>query len=215
MKALINDRLNELKSKLSEEQRPKLTKKLNTHKIFELLSRISELERLKKLIPILLIILASCSPQKRINRIVKKHPELLVADTIRVIDTLVIEAVHFDTIIKVNQDVSGVDSILNSFKGKIDSITNLKLSNDIKYYITQRKTIEDTLYHFQDDLEVLIWEDENGINVKVNKPEQEIIREVLVPYQQIKTVKKHSFNWFLIGLLIGFILIVLINKLTK
>jgi hypothetical protein len=125
MKALINDRLNELKSKLSEEQHPKLTKKLNTHKIFELLSRISELERLKKLIPILLIILASCSPQKRINRIVKKHPELLVSDTIRVVDTVIIEAVHFDTII-VNQDVSGVDSILNSFKGKIDSITNLK-----------------------------------------------------------------------------------------
>jgi len=139
-----------------------------------------------KLLPIILILLVSCSPQRRINRIVKKHPELLVNDTIKVIDTLVIDAIKFDTIIKVNQNVSGVDSILNSFKGKIDSLTHLKLGNDIKYYITQRKTIEDTLHHFQDDLEVLIWQDENGINVKVNKPEEEIIREIQVPYEKIQ-----------------------------
>lgn len=180
MKALINDRLNELKSKLSEEQHPKLTKKLNTHKIFELLARISELERLKKLIPILLIILASCSPSKRINRIVKKHPELLVSDTIRVVDTVIIDSYIHDTTTKFieHKTVEVINNERVNLKYRYDTITN-----EIHHYVECKG---DTL-----------------------------IREVLVPYKQIKTVKKHSFNWFLIGLLIGFISIVLINKLTK
>lgn len=55
---------------------------------------------MKTLIIILLILTISCSPQKRINRIVKNHPDLLVKDTIRVIDTLIIQSIHYDTTTK-------------------------------------------------------------------------------------------------------------------
>lgn len=170
---------------------------------------------MKPLIIILALFAISCSPSKRINRIVKNHPELLVKDTIRVIDTLVIQSIKFDTIIKVNKDVSGVDSILNSFNDKIDSITKIKLGNDIKYYITERKAINDTLKHYQDDLEVLIWEDENGINVKVNKPEQEIIREIQVPYEKINVTTRKGFVWFdwlLIGVLISLLTFIFLKS---
>ena len=51
-----------------------------------------------KLLPyIIAISLLSCSPQKRLNRLVKKHPDLLSNDTIRVIDTLVIPTIQIDT----------------------------------------------------------------------------------------------------------------------
>ena len=51
-----------------------------------------------KLLPyILAIALLSCSPQKRLNRLVKKYPDLLSNDTIRVIDTLVIPTIQIDT----------------------------------------------------------------------------------------------------------------------
>ena len=53
----------------------------------------------KSIIQIFLILLiVGCTPQKRLNRIVKNNPHLLVKDTIRVVDTIVIDNYSFDTI---------------------------------------------------------------------------------------------------------------------
>lgn len=49
---------------------------------------------------ILILLLASCSPQKRLNRLVKKHPELIKVDTLSVHDTLHIETIKADTVFK-------------------------------------------------------------------------------------------------------------------
>ena len=46
----------------------------------------------------LLIFVVSCSPQKRINRIVKNNPHLLAKDTIRIIDTIIVPNYSYDTI---------------------------------------------------------------------------------------------------------------------
>ena len=46
----------------------------------------------------LILILVSCSPQKRINRIVKNNPHLLAKDTIRIIDTIIVPNYSYDTI---------------------------------------------------------------------------------------------------------------------
>lgn len=43
------------------------------------------------------IILASCSPQKRLNRLVALHPELVQNDTIHIRDTTIIPATRIDT----------------------------------------------------------------------------------------------------------------------
>lgn len=52
----------------------------------------------KGIIQILFLILISCSPQKRLNRIVRNNPHLLNKDTIRVIDTIVLQNYSIDTI---------------------------------------------------------------------------------------------------------------------
>ena len=49
---------------------------------------------------IILIVLSSCTPQKRLNRLVKKNPELIRVDTLRIIDTVIIDSYHFDTTTK-------------------------------------------------------------------------------------------------------------------
>ena len=58
----------------------------------------------KKSISQILIIcfLISCSPQKRLNRLVKKYPQLTQLDTIRIIDTIVIDNYNYDTVETVN-----------------------------------------------------------------------------------------------------------------
>lgn len=47
----------------------------------------------------ILILLSSCSPQKRLNRLLTKHPELLHSK----VDTVYIESVEADTIFYYNQ----------------------------------------------------------------------------------------------------------------
>mgnify|MGYP003113239854 CR=1 FL=1 len=58
----------------------------------------------KKSISQILIIcfLICCSPQKRLNRLVRKYPQLTQLDTIRIIDTIVIDNFNYDTIETVN-----------------------------------------------------------------------------------------------------------------
>ena len=42
-------------------------------------------------------LLFSCSPQKRLNRLVKKYPSLVEIDTIRIIDTVITSTIQHDT----------------------------------------------------------------------------------------------------------------------
>ena len=47
----------------------------------------------------ILILIVACSPQKKLNRLIKKHPELLTQDTLSLVihDTIYVENVHYDT----------------------------------------------------------------------------------------------------------------------
>ena len=47
---------------------------------------------------ILVLTLLSCSPQKKLHRLLKKHPELLQTDTIKINDSIFIPEIHIDTI---------------------------------------------------------------------------------------------------------------------
>jgi hypothetical protein len=59
---------------------------------------------MKYLLP-LLILLASCSPAKRFNRLIEKYPYLLTQDTLIVHDTitLYVPEVHTDTVVTLKQ----------------------------------------------------------------------------------------------------------------
>lgn len=54
---------------------------------------------------IVLILLASCAPQKRFNRLVTKYPHLLTTDTVTITDTIrvYVPEVSIDTIIEEHQ----------------------------------------------------------------------------------------------------------------
>ena len=52
------------------------------------------------LIIITILIFASCSPQKRLHRLVTKHPELSRIDTIKIQDTILVPGVKTDTVFR-------------------------------------------------------------------------------------------------------------------
>ena len=85
------------------------------------------------------ILLVSCSPQKRMNRLIKKFPHLTETkiDTIRLIDTFVVE--QFDTTLINNFTTRDCVIVINnnrvSLAYQYDTITNeiihtIKLPND-------------------------------------------------------------------------------------
>ena len=47
---------------------------------------------------IIIILLISCTPQKRLNRLVRYHPYLSKIDTIKIVDTIVVPNYEYDTI---------------------------------------------------------------------------------------------------------------------
>jgi len=72
----------------------------------------------------------ACSPKARFNRLIEKHPELLVADTILIRDTitLYIPEVHTDTLV--------------TLKELIDTVTLTKERVTVKaWYIPKEKKV--------------------------------------------------------------------------
>ncbi len=78
------------------------------------------------LIAVLIFSLLSCSPQKRLNRILKKHPELRQLDTLTIRDTTVTERVQIDTLFKPGKDTTifkeGKATVKFLYKKEIDTV---------------------------------------------------------------------------------------------
>jgi hypothetical protein len=48
---------------------------------------------------ILLLLAVSCTPQKKLHKLLKKHPELVSKDTLKVKDTVFIDHIYTDTVL--------------------------------------------------------------------------------------------------------------------
>lgn len=46
---------------------------------------------------VLLLLLASCTPQKRLDRLIRRHPELVRVDSVKIVDTVITRDVSVDT----------------------------------------------------------------------------------------------------------------------
>lgn len=69
---------------------------------------------IKKVIGIIILVflISSCTPEKRLSRLIKKHPELLKIDTIFTQDTLIFKTVKHDSIFSIHEIMGGKDTII-------------------------------------------------------------------------------------------------------
>lgn len=156
---------------------------------------------------------------KKLDKLIDKYPQLLEEDTLRDTVTVTIEEIRIDTVVQMSQDVTGVDSILENFSHKLDSVTALQLGNDIKYYITKREVIEDTIVHQEDGVTVKLWQEGGVIQISVFKPQEEIKEEVVIPYEKVRpadeTPKLTDTLQRLLFWLVLFILVYLVYRALK
>jgi hypothetical protein len=74
-----------------------------------------------KYLAIISIILLSCSPKQRFDRLIKNHPYLLTTDTLVVRDTIriTVPEVKVDTVVKVDQLYDTITIIKDQLKVKV------------------------------------------------------------------------------------------------
>ena len=130
---------------------------------------------------IILIFLASCNPQNRLNRKVKRAENyaykhgLVIKDTIRVVDTVIVESYIHDTTATFYTH---------------DSITVINNSQVLLKYFYD--TLRQEIYH------------------EVECRGDTIIREVLVPVDKWQVIEKDNrFNIILIALLAALLIVIL------
>jgi len=168
---------------------------------------------MKRFILILLVgsLLVACNPFmsknlrkkkkciRKIEKIEKICPESVLRDTI--IDTveIVVPEIRIDTFFLVNDDVSGIDSIIDKFKGVIDSVTALKLKTEIKWYAKTRLCIVDTIRIDSLGIHIRIYQVGNKIYTSFYKEEEVIIEEVKVVVDRIVKPKLSYWEQFVIG----------------
>ncbi len=130
---------------------------------------------------------------RKLERLIERYPDLVSEDTLRDTVQVVVPEIRIDTVFEISKDVSGVDSILLGFNDKIDSLTALKLGNEIKYYITNRAVIEDTIYHEEDGIKIKIWQEGAVLRFTIDKPQEIIEKPVAIPFNKIAKIEE---NWF-------------------
>ena len=135
----------------------------------------------------IIVVMFSCSPQKKLQRLVNKHPELMQKDTIfvEIHDTIYIESTSFDTITQ----LFGSDTII--------TIDNSTLT--LKYFYD---TITKNIYH-----DVLIKKDTIFYEREISVPIEKIVIQELTWWQKN--------NQWVIFLVVLFTLALIFQKIKK
>ena len=128
-------------------------------------------------IVLLLLFLSSCSPQKRLQRLLKKNPQLIELDTIRVIDTVIIDNYTYDT------------------------ITNIHL-HDSTTVINNEKVI---LKYFYDTLTREIWHEVECLGDTVIK--ETVVQVEKVVYKQLTWWEQYKTIILILSLIVGVLIV--------
>lgn len=139
------------------------------------------------------LLLFSCSPQKRLENLLEKHPELAMADTITIHDTVPVPGpVELDTVLKPVYAVPGTEAEARDLVARIKSFYG------------------DSIAVFTNDIKTTVYFHDNGnIGIKSTytpkKPavRTRIIRVPYIKYQVVKEEKKTDWTWFLMWFMLG------------
>ena len=118
---------------------------------------------------LILLVLTSCNAEKKLQRLVKKNPELLQADTITIQDTLTV--------------------ITN--KVQTDTLTSLKSITNDTLIITKENLTVKTVYNYETDSIFVYGECDTDTITK--------IIERQIPYNKIEVKKQNDLKiWFIL-----------------
>lgn len=158
------------------------------------------------------IALFSCSPQKRLNRLVKNNPELAKTDTIYSSRSVTVAAYYKDTSAKASVNLDGLYTLLKKQNIKLDSLSKQKLVN----YILNRPCLDEPLKIALSNGGTCIITQKAGIfYATVNEPARKY--EIRVPLVRMDLKAEVKYNWtmFLTGFFTAMLLCVIVFVILK
>jgi len=130
---------------------------------------------MKYLIPILLLtLLASCSPSKRLDRLLRKNPELKVVDSVEYIVHDTIQAIDLQARFSTDTSTTSLDTVLLTLR---EYITNDSIIEVIRYMYKYKQVLKDTSTRIIDGVTIKMWQEGQYIGLNLTKPE-EITQEI-------------------------------------
>jgi hypothetical protein len=154
------------------------------------------------------LLVVSCSPQKRLDRLIQNHQELIKTDTIYSVKTFTLPAIKIDTGITVSYKMEGLDELFSTYKNKIDSLQNELLKKDVKSYIINRKCLEDTFtVKLKHGGWCKIYQSGKKIVYQMYEPEKKIYVRYPTSINKVNAVIKYSWPMFFGGFFLAILLI--------
>ena len=165
-------------------------------------------------IGVLLSTFLNCTPQKRLDRLVERHPELKKTDTIFVTKTITVPGTKKDSSISISYNLNGLDTIFSNYNFLIDSLKKQVLKKEIKTYIINRKCLEDTFkIPLKNNGFVKFYQTNKKFVYQMYEPDKLITIKEPVIVTKIETVTRRSwpmfFGGFFTAILLAFILILI------
>src|SRR5690349_9231986 len=162
--------------------------------------------------------LFSCGPQKKLSRLLKKHPELVRSDTVYQDVFVTVPEVKIDTSAPINpQYIDRLLGIIDTYSSQLDSFSRIKIKQEIKYITNNHSLIQDTLIYVKDGVTIKLWQQAGKIELRLFKPKEQITQKVPVKVDSViskKEVKKFDWTFFVAGLIIGILFAYLLIKLV-
>lgn len=165
---------------------------------------------------ILSTLITNCTPQKRLDRLIKNHPELAKTDTVHIVKTFTLAPVKIDTSINFSYYLGGLDTIFNNYQLTIDSLQKRLLKKDIKTFIVNRKVLDDTLnIKLKNNGFVKVYQSGKKLVYQMWEPGKVIEVKTPVIVTKYETVTKRSWSAFFGGFFACVLMLFIIGMIYK
>jgi len=129
-----------------------------------------------------MLVFSACTPQQRLNRLLKKHPELITHDTIYKTKIVTIPEEKADTSKQIVVDTLGLDSVINIAVPGIDTTTKKEITKTITKWMRTKQLLKDTLrVNLKHGGFAIVYQQGNELKLRVFQPAYEI----KVPYEAV------------------------------
>ena len=175
---------------------------------------------------LLICLLSSCNPfiskelrrknkcNRKLERVVRKCPELLKTDTIKQVVEIEVSKVQIDSFITIEHDTTWLNEINN------DTVRQLVREKIFEYF-----PFKDTIAHYVDGYTFLFYNVNGNIGYTVTKPPERLLKEIETPIEVIKPVQLtiteqimnvlSKFFWWFVLLVISILAYKIIMKKIK
>ncbi len=156
------------------------------------------------------ILCTRCTPQQKLDRLVKRHPELVQSDTATGYKEVLIPGFRIDTAVATagKNDYTEIYQVLDTYSTKIDSLTMALLKKQLGTYIINRQCLEAPVtIPFGKGGIFKVWQVGGRFFFDIHHPDTKQTIKVPIHIMRVEAVTRYSWQMFIGGFFTGWLLL--------